>query len=169
MYDRGMASFAVWSSRGTLFMGLLSGLGCSPEGSHYGPPQTADTSTLSQGGAGGAGGSTGGAGGLPNACECAYEAALGQPDCADCINALKPNGKCVDQVSQCEGLVACLDIVQCPVKCNGKTGAALDECVNACFAAPANEQAYGDFKDVMACVCTLCSTECSTKQAVTCP
>lgn len=161
-----MASFAPWGSRGTLFLGLVIAAGCAPEQPHYGPPQDADTSTLPSGGGGG--GSGGGAGG-ENACECAYEAALGKPDCADCINALGPNGKCPNEIFTCENEPDCLGILHCPVKCYGKTGADLTACVDACFASPANQQAYQQFQDLMACVCPICASECTTSQSVTCP
>jgi hypothetical protein len=164
-----MASFAVWSSRGTLFLGLAIAGACAPDRPHYGPPQTADTSTLSEGGAGGGGGSGGaGAAATVNICECTAEAAIGEPDCADCINALAPNGKCTDEVLTCYDEAECKGIVQCPVSCYGKNGDELTACLNACFASLSGP-AFVDFKDVMGCVCTKCSNECKTDLVVMCP
>lgn len=138
---------------------------CKEETS-FGPPQTADTSTLGLGGGGGAGGDTA----APNLCECATEAALGDPDCADCINSLKPNGKCVNPIAQCEASQDCLDTLRCPVlKCYSLSGEEREKCLDECFTAPVSDAAYQDMKDALACACNACSDECATKQVVTCP
>lgn len=159
-----MAFCTHWKALGTLLAGVGLASACAPDTSSFGPPEDADTSTLTEGGYGGAGGA-----GTGNACACAYEAALGKPDCAMCINGLAQVGKCGDEIFQCESSMACLGILQCPVKCYGKAGAELDACVEACYANPTDQEAYSRFKNLMGCACPVCGQECSTSKVVTCP
>ncbi len=106
---------------------------------------------------------------MPSPCQCAVEAGLGDPACTDCINAQGPDGKCPSEIVQCNFEQDCVGFLHCPGSCSSKQGAERTACVEACFAAPANAQAYQDFKTLMACICPYCASKCATSEAVTCP